>query len=233
MKSDLVSLTKNVESVLKLQEKDAQINKTATDVPIDLVGKEASSQSSSDGVLGRPPGVGYRNGQFHGNNLGKLPDLMVEQSNFNSFSRYGNFKVPKLDFPQFNGDDVRGWIRKANRYFLFNPIDSGQMVLFASLHLQGRADTWFHTYVESLEKLKWEEFTKVVRSRFSEEAYENVIGEFNKLLQTGSVLEYQEKFEELQALVLLKNKNLDEGYFVNSFISGHKAEIRSSVQMFG
>ncbi|KAF5203421.1 hypothetical protein FRX31_006991 [Thalictrum thalictroides] len=150
----------------------------------DISWKETSSQSSGDGVLGRPPGVGSRNGQFHSNNLGKLPDLMVEQSNSNSFSRYGNFNVPKLDFPQFNGDDVR-------------------------------------------EKLKWEDFTKIVRSHFSEEAYENVIEEFNKLLQTGSILEYQEKFEELQALVLLKNKNLDEGYFVDSFISGLKAEIRS------
>ena len=59
-----------------------------------------------------------------------------------------------------------------------------------------------------------------------------MIEEFNKLQQKGAVEEYEEKFEELKTLMLLRNQKLDELYFVSSFISGLKEEIRPSVNMF-
>ncbi|KAF5195210.1 hypothetical protein FRX31_015203, partial [Thalictrum thalictroides] len=173
MKSNLSSLSKNMESILKLQEKAVQANKVAATTSIDVASKDVRTLSSGDGVLGPPPSVVNHNGQAYGNNLGqaggnnlgKFPDLN-DHSNSNSFSLYGNFKIPKLDFPN-------------------------SMVMM---------------FVDGLGRL--------------DEVYENVVGEFNKLQQTGSVMEYQEKFEDLQALVLIKNNKLDEGYFVDSFISG-------------
>ncbi|KAF5187019.1 hypothetical protein FRX31_023396 [Thalictrum thalictroides] len=132
MKSNLSSLSKNMESILKLQENEVQANKVAASTPIDVASKDIRAPSSRDGVLGPPLGVvncngqayGINRGQVDGNNLGKFPDLN-DDSNSNSFSLYGNFKIHKLDFPKFNGDDFRGWIRKTNRYFLFNPNESG------------------------------------------------------------------------------------------------------------
>ena len=43
--------------------------------------------------------------------------------------------------------------------------------------------------------------------------------------------EYEEKFEELKTLMLIRNPKLDEEYFVSSFISGLKEEIKPMVKM--
>lgn len=59
-----------------------------------------------------------------------------------------------------------------------------------------------------------------------------MVAEFNKLRQTDSVLAYQEQFEELRALMLVSNNSLSEQYFISSFISGLKEEIKFVVQMF-
>lgn len=55
--------------------------------------------------------------------------------------------------------------------------------------------------------------------------------EFNKLVQTGNVLEYIEKFEELKAVLLCKNSHLDESYFVSSFISRLKWGLKPMVRL--
>ncbi|XP_071940006.1 uncharacterized protein [Coffea arabica] len=55
--------------------------------------------------------------------------------------------------------------------------------------------------------------------------------EFNKLRQSSKVEEYQEKFEELKTLMMIRNQHLDEEYFVSSFISGLKDEIKTMIMM--
>ncbi|XP_027107729.1 uncharacterized protein [Coffea arabica] len=54
----------------------------------------------------------------------------------------------------------------------------------------------------------------------------DIIGEFHNLKQTGSVAEYQEKFAELRDLLMTMNYGLTEDYFISSFLSGLKEEIR-------
>lgn len=48
----------------------------------------------------------------------------------------------------------------------------------------------------------------------------------------GTVVDYEDRFEELRALVLSKNKGFNEEYFISSFISGLKDHIKGSVKMF-
>ena len=49
--------------------------------------------------------------------------------------------------------------------------------------------------------------------------------------QEDSVKEYHEKFEELKPLMLVKNRNLDENYFISNFISGLKEDIKPMIRM--
>ncbi|KAL5720791.1 hypothetical protein ACHQM5_013426 [Ranunculus cassubicifolius] len=141
------------------------------------------------------------------------------------------YKLPKVDYPSFDGSMVRNWLQKANRFFMFNPMLDSQKVLYASLHFQGKAETWFQTNSLVFQLLPWEEFAELLRSRFAE-VTNNVVAEFNRLIQTGSVQEYQGKFEELQPLMLQRNPGLTEAYFVDSFIGGLKQEIQHTIQMF-
>ncbi|XP_071932407.1 uncharacterized protein [Coffea arabica] len=58
----------------------------------------------------------------------------------------------------------------------------------------------------------------------------DIIGEFHNLKQTGSVAEYQEKFAELRDLLMTMDYGLTEDYFISSFLSGLKEEIRRVIR---
>lgn len=75
--------------------------------------------------------------------------------------------------------------------------------------------------------LSWEQFIHKVAVRFGVQPYENVDGEFAKLRHTTSIAEYQEKFEELMALMRAENQGLTERYFVNCFVGGLKDELQT------
>lgn len=127
----------------------------------------------------------------------------------------GFFNTPKLDFPFFERENLRQWIRQTNRYFTFNSIDGGQKVMFASLHLYGRAEACCQAHSDAFATATWGGFLETMGLCFSE-AFENVIMEFKKLLQISSMEEYQARFEELQPLVLQKNRGRSESYFVTT-----------------
>ena len=59
----------------------------------------------------------------------------------------------------------------------------------------------------------------------------DVVEEFNKIKQNGSVAEYQRRFEELKALMLNHNPYLTKAYFVSSFISWLNEELRLMVKV--
>ncbi|EEF47098.1 conserved hypothetical protein [Ricinus communis] len=89
-----------------------------------------------------------------------------------------------------------------------------------------RADIWYQGWQAQTRSSDWGKFSEELCRRFGELAVEDVVEEFNKLKQKNSVLEYQEKFEELKSLMLKYHPWLDEHYFVSSFISGLGKELR-------
>ena len=77
----------------------------------------------------------------------------------------------------------------------------------------------------------WTKFVKDLCDRFGEKTMTDVVEEFNKLQQDGFVTEYQIRFEELRSLMLNSQPILTDHYFVSSFISGLKDELRPIVKM--
>ena len=90
----------------------------------------------------------------------------------------------------------------------------------AATYLDDVADFWFQNWSREREEWSWPEFVNDICNRFGEKTRTNVIEEFNKLKQKGSVEEYQVRFDELRSLLSLSHPCLDEAYFVSSFISG-------------
>nr|XP_027067528.1 uncharacterized protein LOC113693155 [Coffea arabica] len=70
-----------------------------------------------------------------------------------------------------------------------------------------------------------------VCERFGEGDPEEAIDEFNKLMQTGSVTEYLEKFEQLKSMVMLSLPGQLDSYYKLCFLSGLKEEIVSMVRI--
>lgn len=99
------------------------------------------------------------------------------------------------------------------------------------LYLEGKVDVWFQGLKLMKRDLDWDEFSEKLLQRFSERGIRDEIEEFNKLQQTGTVLEYQERFEELKSLLLTKDPRLPETYFISSFISGLREELKPAVRM--
>nr|XP_027093474.1 uncharacterized protein LOC113713862 [Coffea arabica] len=140
--------------------------------------------------------------------------------------------LPKLEMPMFVAGNPREWLRKCQKYFLNYQIPDNQKVEMVEMFLEGKADNWFQGVKLERPHLSWTEFSDLMCERFSGKGSRDVVEEFNKLQQKGTIEEYEEKFEELKTLMLLRNPKLDELYFVSSFVSGLKEEIRPMVKMF-
>ncbi|KAL5726814.1 hypothetical protein ACHQM5_000067 [Ranunculus cassubicifolius] len=60
-----------------------------------------------------------------------------------------------------------------------------QKILLSSLYMKGKAENWYQSDAMLFEKLSWLDFTDRVKFRFYDEVCENIVGEFNRLVQTS------------------------------------------------
>ena len=63
---------------------------------------------------------------------------------------------PKIEFPVFEGNDPRGWIKKCTQYFGLCKVHESQKVDLASLYLKGPAETWFMNYNLGRRGVSWD-----------------------------------------------------------------------------
>jgi len=69
----------------------------------------------------------------------------------------------------------------------------------------------------------------MIQDKFGKNKYASYRRQLRALRQTGTVTEYHEQFEQLRHQILLYNANLDEGFFVEEFVSGLRHDIRSAI----
>lgn len=92
-----------------------------------------------------------------------------------------------LEFPIFNGEEPRSWINRCNSYFqVVSTISEEQKAPIASVHLKGKVEMCFKGYLEGRSKRSWSQFIQAVYERFDDLDLETMVGEFNKLQQTGT-----------------------------------------------
>ncbi|XP_026399605.1 uncharacterized protein LOC113295486 [Papaver somniferum] len=179
-------------------------------------------QKSDDGVLETP----FKH-QTHPKPGGPSP----EGNHHILSNQFSNTHKPKLKFPKFDGNNPRSWIRKYNKFFQLYLMDEDQKVMVAYIDLEGKEDVWYQDYQVGREVILREDLCSNINFRFQELGHDDVVGEFNKLCQEGTILEYQELFEEIKALMIAKNRYPNEAYFTSSFVTGLKKQIRMEIQM--
>jgi len=106
-----------------------------------------------------------------------------------------------------------------------------QNVNLAVVYRNDVEDTWFQSWSRRRIELSCHEFVEDFCAHFRERTKANIVEEFNKLKQEGSVEDYQIRFEELRSLLNLSHPAPDEPYFVSSFISGLSDELRPTVKI--
>ncbi|XP_027171840.1 uncharacterized protein LOC113771462 [Coffea eugenioides] len=188
------------------------------------------SLQGDKGILGNPNGSAERtpNNRNAGNSN-------TRHGEFGNSSRgegqHWPMGVPRLDFPRFDGHSPKEWVRKCEKFFqLFRTTEEQQMDL-VELHLEGKADLWYQNFKKDRGIVQWKDFGSEICRRFSTVGEADAVEEFSKLNQTSTVLAYQEKFEELRSIVMIQMPELTESYYISSFLSGLKGEIKSAVKM--
>jgi hypothetical protein len=141
-------------------------------------------------------------------------------------------KGPKLSFPEFDGTDPDGWIRKAEKYFELVGVPTEDRVQLAVLYIKGKAEFRWRGTGYSPNNLQWYQFCRWLGARFSDTSTYEAVGQFHSLRQMGSVNEYIDKFEELMSLVKRDNPFLRDEYFTCSFVSGLKEPIQHHLQCY-
>lgn len=70
---------------------------------------------------------------------------------------------------------------------------------YATMHMDGDAELWFLYKFKNSMGVAWNQFRSALLARFFDDVHENMVAELLELRQTGTVVEFQAKFEELKA----------------------------------
>ncbi|KAL4558063.1 hypothetical protein LXL04_036259 [Taraxacum kok-saghyz] len=149
------------------------------------------------------------------------PPLLINNHFDNSL-----FSLPKVKLPQFEGTDPRGWLTKAELYFMVNQIPATQKLHLAQMCLDGVALNWYTNLLIKHPTTNWNQFRDKLMTRFSGTKFRNAHVALGSLFQEGSVEEYLEDFEALSALI----PDQSEEQSIGMFLRGLKPEIRNWVR---
>lgn len=136
----------------------------------------------------------------------------------------------RADFPEFDYQNPRLWIRRLERYFMISQIHGDLYLDYLTLHLYGKVGVWFEGYVNGLRGgFHWGYFVEAICRRFGLGTV-TIDEEFMTLRQVGTMEEFTEKYEEIRSILLQEIPYLTEEYFLNNYVCRLKMNIRCSVR---
>lgn len=110
-------------------------------------------------------------------------------------------KPTRLDLPRFNGNaDPLGWITHCEQLFCHHNTPDSDFLGIVSFRLDGDDQLWFLKLTADCPNLTWEDF-KQCQTHFGRPLSCNHLGALSKLRQSGTIGEYQRRFENLLARV--------------------------------
>uniref|UniRef100_A0A0A8XT76 Retrotransposon gag domain-containing protein n=1 Tax=Arundo donax TaxID=35708 RepID=A0A0A8XT76_ARUDO len=137
--------------------------------------------------------------------------------------------LPRMDFSSFDGAGPKAWRSRCESYFHIFNIQPELWVSIASLHLSGSAALWWQANNSASVFVSWEEFMGKIGEKFGRMEFQVVLHQFANLKQTGSVLDYTEKFNDLMDTLVAHHQSWEPMYFVTQFLDGLRDEIRIAV----
>lgn len=78
----------------------------------------------------------------------------------------------------------------------------------------------------------WESLCALVFAKYDKDQYQIQLRHLESLKQTGSVSDYQKRFEELAHGIILYNPAFDDTFLVTKFLGGLKEEIRAAILLY-
>ena len=206
-----------------------------------------TSTLSQPPLLPTPPGNGSRDGASSSSpppsreeqvppesapQVSPRASLGVHQSHVRLNDESGGRRhwTPKMDFPKFDGSDVRVWLDNCETYFRFYNIVDEFRVSAAALNLVGDAAHWYQAWKQEMGWPTWDQLRTAIAAEFEVHIEKSKMDELLLLTQTGTVTEYRSHFNQLVYHIRLYNPAVTRGSFlVSQFILGLKEELRYNV----
>lgn len=140
----------------------------------------------------------------------------------NQFSR-----LAKVEFPKFQGDNVRDWAFKCEQFFLIDNTPEIEKVKIASLHLDDKALLWHRQFVRLVgDNVGWEMYKTAITQRFGS-VFEDPMAELKNAKYDKSAKEYQDLFDTLLCRVDISPENA-----LSLYLGGLPTELEMAVRMF-
>lgn len=96
-----------------------------------------------------------------------------------------SFRIGKLNFPKFNGEDVVGRLYRCNHYFNVDATPDEMKVNLATIHIERDALLWNRSFMKIKElqdaTVSWEEYSTTINSRFGMSPFDDLILDLNNL----------------------------------------------------
>ncbi|XP_060967566.1 uncharacterized protein LOC115704201 [Cannabis sativa] len=150
------------------------------------------------------------------------PSRPKQPANVDSRDINSLLKVLRVKVHRFDGSNVEDWIYKITKFFDLHGVRPELRLAMVPFHLEGISSTWFQWMEKGGGFPDWESFLRASRLRFGVSIYDDPLGRIAKLVQTGSVANFQNEFETLMTQI----SGVSEQYFLNFFVWGLKNEIR-------
>lgn len=135
-------------------------------------------------------------------------------------------RLPKLQFPVFEGENPKLWLSRCEDYFDMYHVPPDLCVRVAVSQIKGAAAGWTQSVDSRLKYASWQEFVSLVMDRFGRDQHESVLRQFFRLRQTGPVAEYVEQFMGLVDHLTAYGQSSDPLYYTTRFIDGLRDDIR-------
>ncbi|WVZ88557.1 hypothetical protein U9M48_035065 [Paspalum notatum var. saurae] len=141
-------------------------------------------------------------------------------------------RLPKLNFPCFDGENPRLWLRHSKDYFELYNVSDSMWIRVATMHFSGAAARWLHSIDSKLPLLSWPQFCKLLLDRFGRDQHELLVRQMLNIEQSDrSVSEYVEQFAELVDQLAAYESTTDSLHYTMRFIQGLHPNLRASVLM--
>jgi hypothetical protein len=169
-----------------------------------LQGRESKGKSLDPTMLkGEPP---FSNKLFTAHDIPKA-SARQHSSSAQSYDPR-QFKLPKIDFPRFEGEHPLVWRQKAEKYFRMYNVPVEVWVSFATINFKGNAELWLQSYEAQHSIGSWAELCVAIEQKFGRDLQHNYMKDILAIKQTSDVLEYAARYEQAKHRVLMHNRNM-------------------------
>lgn len=135
--------------------------------------------------------------------------------------------ITKVDFPKFNGEDLRVWLYKVEQLFTDEDLTIQQKMKLVSLHFEGDTLQWHLGYVKKIDQLPlptWEEYLWLCDSFGAEYSDPKIV--LMNIKHTRSLKEFQKAFDNAMTRI-----NLSVEHAISIFLNNLKPTLSTTVRI--